>query len=331
MSSTNSKGRAVSRLRSVRRPRLASAAPNSRAVTTTESTSKSLIRSAHKETFGRALRANTLLDVIRRFRKTVWAHYREYGRHDLPWRKTRDLYRILVSEVMLQQTQVERVIPFYERFIMAFPTEKSLAAAPLSEVLIAWQGLGYNRRAKLLREAAQRLVHTPLSGTRLNLVKGLEALPGVGSYTARAVAAFAWNADVIVIETNIRTAIIQSFFPKKKKVSDADIEKVLAQVLPKGRAREWYSALMDYGAHLKRSGVSHNARSATHTKQTRFAGSLREARGAVLRELSMGAASRARLLGMLGVDRKEQVLAALRDLGAEGLVRQEQGRYALPN
>src|SRR3989344_5863293 len=91
------------------------------------------------------------------FRKIVWAYYRAHGRHDLPWRTTTDPYKILVSEVMLQQTQVERVLPFYKNFLKKFPTAEMLAVAPLVEVLSAWQGLGYNRRARLLREAAQVL------------------------------------------------------------------------------------------------------------------------------------------------------------------------------
>ena len=257
----------------------------------------------------------------------VWVHYKERGRHDLPWRQTHDVYRILVSEVMLQQTQVERAVPFYTHFIKTFPTARKLAQAPLSEVLKLWQGLGYNRRAKMLHEAAKAIVERGMPKE----VSGLESLPGVGPYTARAVAAFAFNQDAVVIETNIRTAVIQHFFPKKEKVSDADIEKVLARVLPKGRAREWYSALMDYGAHLKRSGVSHNARSAGHAKQPRFAGSLREARGALLRELAGGDAPRTRLVNALGGDRSEQLALALEHMRAEGLVCLKKGRYALPD
>jgi A/G-specific adenine glycosylase len=233
----------------------------------------------------------------------------------LPWRKTRHTYRILVSEVMLQQTQVERVAPFYNKFIKQFPTEKQLAGAPLPAVLEAWQGLGYNRRAKMLHAAAQQLV-----SKKADTVAALEVLPGVGHYTARAVAAFAWNADVIFIETNIRTAIIHHFFPKKKKVSDREIEEELVNVLPRGKSREWYSALMDYGAHLKRSGVSHNARSATYAKQSKFAGSLREARGALLRAYTRGITSRTKLVRLLGAGRKRQMEAAYAALVREGLL-----------
>jgi len=262
------------------------------------------------------------------FRSIVWAHYKKHGRHDLPWRQTHDIYKVLVSEVMLQQTQVERVIPLYKNFIKQFPTAKRLATAPLSEVLKSWQGLGYNRRAKMLHQAATQLsdVHVLSYRTKHErdtgegLIEMLEKLPGVGPYTARAVAAFAFNQDVIVIETNIRTAIIHHFFPNKKKISDKEIEKMLISVLPKGRAREWYSALMDYGAHLKRSGVSHNAKSKTYTKQSKFAGSSREARGVILCEFTKGVTSHARLLTLLGPARKEQMKMALKALIKEGLV-----------
>jgi len=286
--------------------------------------------------------AQNKIDKIKNFRKVVWRYYRAHGRHDLPWRQNHDLYNILVSEVMLQQTQVERVIPFYKKFIKQFPTAKKLAAAPLSEVLKSWQGLGYNRRAKMLHEAAKELSKIPNSSYRTNLV--LEQLPGVGPYTANAITAFAYNEDVIVIETNIRTAVIHNFYPNKKKVSDKEIEKILIQALPKGRAREWYSALMDYGAFLKKSGISHNARTKTYTKQSKFVGSLREARGAILRTLaaSQGLAfpqgdsssrgvSLRDLTNLLDSSRRTQLLAALAALQKEGFIQKKSGRYLLSN
>jgi A/G-specific adenine glycosylase len=216
---------------------------------------------------------------------------------------------------MLQQTQVERVLPFYRTFIKRFPTAKTLAQASLSEVLKNWQGLGYNRRAKMLHTAAQELEFRKITN-----VSELEALPGVGPYTARAVAAFAYNQDVVLVETNIRTAVIHHFFPNKKKVSDKEIEKILTHVLPRGKAREWYSALMDYGAHLKRSGISHNTRSVAYAKQSKFAGSLREARGAIVREFTRGTTSHARLVNIFGPARRIQMKQALDALTAEGIV-----------
>ena len=267
--------------------------------------------------------------AVAAFRKGVWAHYRKEGRHDLPWRKTRNPYRLLVSEVMLQQTQVERVIPFYTVFTKQFPTAKQLAEAPLAEVLRTWQGLGYNSRAKHLQAAAKEIVH----GGMPKDAEALERLSGVGPYTARAIAAFAWNEDGIVLETNIRTAVIHHFFPTRRKVSDDALKRVLAAILPKGRAREWYSALMDYGAYLKRSGVRVNARSRHYAKQSRFTGSSREARGAILRELARDAVDKswasARLTGLLGEDRRTQLSAALEALAREGLVTQKRGRWRL--
>ncbi|MHB1163378.1 MAG: HhH-GPD family protein [Minisyncoccota bacterium] len=262
---------------------------------------------------------------VSRFRRTVWAHYGKHGRHDLLWRTTRNPYRILVSEIMLQQTQVDRVLPFYKDFIKKFPTAKKLAVAPLSDVLKSWQGLGYNRRAKMLHAAAKEIAIRRMPCT----VVELEKLSGVGPYTARAIAAFAYNQDVILVETNIRTAIIHHFFSAREKVSDTEVEEILTHVLPKGRAREWYSALMDYGAHLKRSGISHNARSTKHVVQSKFAGSLREARGALMRELAGGGATRTHLTHLLGLTRHEQVSRALDALTAEGLVSQVRGRYRL--
>lgn len=270
--------------------------------------------------------ARALSYKVSLFRKTVWAYYKKFGRHNLPWRETRDPYKILVSEVMLQQTQVERVILFYKKFIKKFPTAKKLAQASLSEVLKSWQGLGYNRRAKMLREATKEL-----ASRKIISVSELETLSGVGPYTARAIVAFAYNEDVIFIETNIRTVIIHHFFPKKKKVSDKEIEKILTQAFPKGKAREWYSALMDYGAYLKKSGIKLNTKHVNYVKQKKFAGSLREARGAILRTLASGSHTQTYLLNLFDTERRAQLLSALKALEKEKLVEKFGRKYTLPN
>ena len=258
----------------------------------------------------------------------MWRYYRLNGRHDLPWRKNHDSYRVLVSEVMLQQTQVERVTPLYKNFLKKFPTARMLAKAPLPDVLRSWQGLGYNRRAKMLHEAAKKSVMN-YGGEFPKSVKELESFPCIGPYTARAVATFAYNQDVIMIETNIRTAVIHNFFPRKKKVSDREIEKILIQTLPKGKSREWYSALMDYGAYLKRSGISYNAQSRHYVTQSKFVGSLREVRGAILRELVKGSYTEAHLAGLFDTDRILQIRQALIALSTEGLIQKRGKAFAL--
>lgn len=265
--------------------------------------------------------------TIAAFRAKVFSHYRTLGRHTLPWRKTKDPYRILVSEIMLQQTQVDRVIPYYHAWLRQFPNNKALAKASLGEVLRQWQGLGYARRAKHLHEAAKEL------STMKSFPKtpeALEKLSGVGPYTARAVAAFAYNQDVVFVETNIRTAVIHHFFAHQKEVSDADIRGILEKALPKGRANVWYAALMDYGAHLKRSGVRLNAKAKGYTKQSTFRGSAREARGALLKALQQGPKRRKVLLNILGDDRTEQVAIQLNALLKEGLIERIRGGFRLP-
>jgi len=147
---------------------------------------------------------------IKEIQKIVWAHYEKYGRHNLPWRKTRNPYRVLVSEIMLQQTQVARVIPKYKAFLKQFPTLESLSKAPLRDVLIAWQGLGYNRRAKALHALAE-LVVTAHKGRMPTMFEELIRLPGIGPYTAGAVCAFAYNTPVPILETNIRTILFHHF------------------------------------------------------------------------------------------------------------------------
>ena len=226
---------------------------------------------------------------IKRLVRTVLAYHARYGRHTLLWRNTTDPYRILVSEIMLQQTQVDRVIPYYERFLKRFPTIHILAKAELKEVLVLWSGLGYNRRAKMLHEAAKEIVEKWGGGGGAPLPRAaLESLRGIGSYTAGAIRAFAYNEPEVFIETNIRTVLIHELFPRSRKVSDGKLFPVLQEILgkpgfPKGGAREWYAALMDYGSFLKSTYPNPSRKSRHHAKQSKFEGSLRQVRGAILK------------------------------------------------
>jgi A/G-specific adenine glycosylase len=258
------------------------------------------------------------------FKRAVWAHYEKHGRHALPWRNTRDPYRILVSEMMLQQTQVDRVIPFYRDFLKRFPNVRSLAKAPLRDVLVAWQGLGYNRRAKFLHEAAKAIAARH-AGKVPRDYASLRALPGVGDYTARAVRTFAYGEPEALIETNIRTAFLRHFFPRKRSVTDASLMGHIAGAADKKHPREWHWALMDYGAHLKRTEGNASRRSAHHKKQKPFKGSGREVRGAIIRELAKGRLSRAALGARLAFP-SERVDAQLEALREEGFI-MKRGRY----
>ncbi len=230
---------------------------------------------------------------------------------------------------MLQQTQVERVIPYYKVFLKKFPTVQKLSEASLSEVLVLWQGLGYNRRAKMLHEAAKAVVKE-YGGRFPRSAPELEKLPGIGPYTAGAVAAFAYNQDGIFIETNIRTVITHHFFHDRESVPDSEVRTVLEKVYPQGQAREWYAALMDYGAHLKRGGVRINTKAKGYTKQSTFKGSGREVRGAILRRLSEDPATRRVLDSLFEADRQDQIEEQIKKLLKEGMIVKNRIRFSLP-
>ncbi len=261
-------------------------------------------------------------------RRVVWAHYKKNGRHDLLWRKTHDPYKILVSEIMLQQTQVARVIEKYSTFLKKFPTIPSLARAPLREVLVAWQGLGYNRRAKMLHAAAQVIVQEHQSRVP-HEYEVLRSLPGIGPYTAGAVCAFAYNTPVPILETNIRTVLFHHLVGVRTEIPDSELVILSAHLLDKKRPREWYWAMMDYGAYLKAQGIKLNTKSKHYTKQTTFEGSDRQVRGAILRVLAQyPALTEQSLIKHTGAV-PERIRTHLRALHKEGMVQKQRGRWHL--
>lgn len=171
-------------------------------------------------------------------------------RRDLPWRHTRDPYRILVSEVMLQQTQVERVIPKYHEFLERFPTLEALASAPAAEVIRVWSGLGYNRRAVNLQRAAQAVVERH-GGVMPRDLDALQALPGIGRYTAGAVACFAFEQDVGFFDTNIRRVLHRlAFGPElpERRAGDRELQALADRLVPHGEGYDWNQGLMEFGA-----------------------------------------------------------------------------------
>jgi A/G-specific adenine glycosylase len=185
---------------------------------------------------------------IGEFQQHILTWYETFKR-DLPWRGDPDPYHILVSEVMLQQTQVDRVIPKYHAFLERFPTLRSLANASTADVLRQWQGLGYNRRALNLKRAAVVAVERH-GGELPRSVPELEALPGIGKYTARAVASFAFDMQVPVVDTNVRR-VLSGWIGRD--LSDRETWELAGRILPEGQAADWNQALMDYGALVKKA------------------------------------------------------------------------------
>ncbi len=221
--------------------------------------------------------------AIRSFKKLIYKHYHEHQR-PMPWRRTKNPYRILLSEVMLQQTQVERVLIKYPEFLKSFPNLASLAKAPLADVLRTWQGMGYNRRAISLKKLAEIILHQYQGKLPLD-PEELVKLPGIGRYSASAIYTFATNKPICLIETNIRRVYIHFFFGDREDIRDKEIMLLVEKTLDSENPREWYYALMDYGVKLKNEVINPNRRSSHYTKQSKFEGSSRQIRSLILKTL----------------------------------------------
>lgn len=214
------------------------------------------------------------------FQKKILNFYKQEGR-DLPWRHTTDRYYIMVSEIMLQQTQVSRVIPKYVNWIEQFPTIQDLASANLSDVLTAWSGLGYNSRGKRLWECAKVIVEQ-YKGKVPDNVDELQSLPGIGPYTSRSILIFADNKDVATVDTNIRRILIHEL-KLNESISDKELFVLAQDLVPKGKSRDWHNALMDYGSTIltvQKTGIK------PKTKQSPFKTSKRYYRGQILKHLT---------------------------------------------
>ena len=285
---------------------------------------------------------------VKRFAQTVWGYYRDHKR-DMPWREHTSPYWVTVSEIMLQQTQVDRVMRAFPKFVARFPDWRALAEAPTKDVLAAWSGLGYNRRALFLKriaEAVEEKSHgAPSAKPDLpSSYDELRELPGIGPNTAGSILAFAFNTPHPFIETNIRSVYIHHFFPaiekregKRacKKISDNEIMPIIERtlVLPDVAAnpREWHWALMDYGSHLKKLLPNPSRRSAHHIKQSKFEGSNRQLRGRILRFIMQNEKAASDLIEYF-TDRAHaaaQVETALEGLTKEGFIRLKKGAYVI--
>lgn len=260
------------------------------------------------------------------FRRLITAFYTRAGR-DLPWRRTALPYHVLVSEIMLQQTQVERVARIFPRFIKAFPDFASLARAPLRNVLRIWHGMGYNRRALALKKISE-IVMSEYDGQLPHSPELLRRLPGIGPATAASIAAFAFNSPTVLLETNIRTVFIHYFFPRRKAVRDNELSSLVALTLDKRNPRRWYNALMDLGTMLKARYGNPSRRSAHHRPQTQFQGSDRQLRGAILRALTDAPRTLPALCTLCATGR-ERLAPILDALQRDGLIQHSRKCYRI--
>ncbi|NOZ43576.1 MAG: A/G-specific adenine glycosylase [bacterium] len=207
------------------------------------------------------------------------SRYQKYGRK-LPWRQTKDPYAIHVSEVMLQQTQVARVLPYFDAWLKKWPDSSTLAQVSTQDLLRYWSGLGFNSRALRLRDSA-KIIQEDFAGKYPRDKALLMQLPGVGRYTASAILAFAYNEEVPVVDTNIRRVLI-FLFDLEEDISLSDLESFAFRIIPEGRSCDWHNALMDYGAlelTVRKTGIK------SKSQQSRFEGSDRQVRGRIIKEI----------------------------------------------
>jgi A/G-specific adenine glycosylase len=263
-------------------------------------------------------------EQVRQFRDVVWNYYHAHAR-SMPWRSDPSPYHVLVSELMLQQTQVGRALPKYEQFIQRFPTIQLLAEAPLADVLGVWSGLGYNRRTKFLHRTAQKVMNE-YGGRLPDTLEELVTLPGIGRNTAGAVLAYAHNQPVAFIETNVRTVFFHHFFMDREDVDDKELLPLIEQTRDPENIREWYWALMDYGTHLKQTLGNNIKQSRHYAKQSKFEGSRRQVRGKILKVLVAGPSPAEELAKVIDDERFDSVVG---DLLREGFIEQNGSRLRL--
>ncbi len=267
-------------------------------------------------------------EILRDFCDEVHSWYARNGRV-FPWRETMDPYHILLSEMMLQQTQTQRVLPKYQLFLDLWPDFFALSTASLTDILLAWKGLGYNRRAKALKQIAQK---TQEWGYTLPPdYETLLQLPMVGPATASAVMAFSYGEPAIYLETNIRRVILHYFFQDEPSVHDRSITGVLSSLSKiQDDHKHWYYALMDIGVQLKASGINPNRRSLHYTRQSPFEDSSRQVRSTVLDIITTGGGQSLQGLDDALSFSRERINTALESLIADGiLVSETSGKETL--
>lgn len=266
-------------------------------------------------------------ETLQIFRRDILAFYRTRGRQ-FSWRSEISPYRVLVSEIMLQQTQTGRVEEKFRAFVDSFPGFPELAAADFSEVLRLWKGLGYNRRAKYLHDIARTVVDE-FDSVLPDDPQVLVRFSGIGKATAASICVFAFNTPYPFIETNIRTVFIHFFFADQIDVADAEIMALVEQTMDRNNPRDWFYALMDYGVMLKKTVGNLSRKSSGYRKQSRFEGSNRQLRGRILDLLLQRSRLDAKTLAALLDQSEHRTAPLLSTLVSEGLLVEEEGCYRL--
>lgn len=256
--------------------------------------------------------------LLNSFVGKIWDYYGVHKR-SFPWRNNHSAYSIVVSEIMLQQTQTDRVVNKYNQFLSLFPSFKSLAQASLKDVLAAWQGLGYNRRGLALHKIAQIIIND-FHGVVPQDPSILVSFPGIGTATAASICAFAFNMPTVFIETNIRTVFIHEFFKDKGEIKDSQLYPLVEATVDNKNPREWYYALMDYGVMLKKSIPNPSRKSAHHTQQTKFEGSDRQIRGMIIKILTQQSHASFEELCILIPREPQRITKALQELLQEKFI-----------
>ncbi len=266
--------------------------------------------------------------ALEKFNEALWIFYKKNKRVFL-WRDVQDPYVVVVSEIMLQQTQTQRVALKIPNFLEKFPTFSSLAEASTQDLLQQWVGLGYNRRAFSLQNIAQKIV-SDYHGVLPNNPSVLETFKGIGPATAASITVFAYNKPVVFIETNIRAVFLHTFFHMKENVSDKILLPLIEATLDKTNARQWYYALMDYGVCIKKLYPNPSRKSKHYNKQSRFEGSDRQVRGAIIKLLSVKSEFLESEIHEMFPDKKEKMRFILDQLCIEKMICKKGLKYQLP-
>ncbi|MFX1419882.1 MAG: A/G-specific adenine glycosylase [Promethearchaeota archaeon] len=270
--------------------------------------------------FQRKFKKNGLSsEVIDLFQKIIYKFYKTHQRK-FPFREKITPYNVLVSEIMLQQTQTGRVSEKFINFTKKFRDFFSLSLASVEEVLKEWKGLGYNRRAIALKKIAE-IVINEYNGKLPDSIDELKKLPQIGVNTASSIIAFAFNKPTTFIETNIRRVYIYFFFAYEKRVKDKEILPIIQKTIDNNNPRKWYYAIMDYGTMLKKTHPELRTRSAHYRKQAPFKGSIRQIRGKLLEILiKEGPTEISKIQQILKVYNDDRFIIILDQLKKEGFI-----------